>query len=101
MADRLGGRDYLIYANYKPERMGHRRCLVPHLRGAMLEELQRRNYAKNTIDCYPQGRRAIRQGFPSTARPAQSPPLREYQAYLLRERQLELDVSARAPGHSR
>jgi hypothetical protein len=44
---------------------------VTHLRQAMLEELQRRNYAKITIRYQHPGRRAIRQVFSHAPRPTQ------------------------------
>jgi integrase/recombinase XerD len=65
----------------------------------MLEELQRRNYAQNTIYCYLKAVERFAEHFhrpPDTLNHTHS---REYQAYLLRERKLEprtvkLDVSA-------
>ena len=61
---------------------------MTRLRKMMLEELQRRNYAKTTVDAYI---RAVEQ----FARHFKRPPdrltldhLRTYQAYLLRERKL-------------
>ena len=41
---------------------------MTHLRQAMLEELQRRNYATTTVLLLPQGRRAIRQVLSHVAR---------------------------------
>ena len=59
---------------------------MTHLRKMMLEELERRNYAQTTIDCYIQT-------IEDFARYFQRPPdqltpehIREYQAYLFRER---------------
>jgi integrase/recombinase XerD len=72
---------------------------VTHLRRVMLEELQRRNYAKTTIQYYIQAVERF-------AKYSRTPPdqlnhthLRTYQAYLLRERKLgprtvKLHVSA-------
>ncbi len=61
---------------------------MTHLRKMMLEELERRNYAQTTIDCYIQT-------IEDFARHFQRPPdqltpehIREYQAYLFRERKL-------------
>jgi integrase/recombinase XerD len=61
---------------------------MTHLRKMMLEELERRNYAQTTIDCYIQT-------IADFARYFQRPPdqltpehIREYQAYLFRERKL-------------
>src|SRR6266487_1597611 len=61
---------------------------MTHLRKMMLEELERRNYAQTTINCYLQTVDAV-------ARKIRRPPdqlapehIREYQAYLFRERKL-------------
>ena len=63
--------------------MGHKEVPVTHLRRMMLEELQRRNYAKSTVKAYLR----IIQEFASHfhQRPDKLGPqhLREYQAYLL------------------
>lgn len=59
---------------------------MTHLRQAMLEELQRRNYAKTTVLLLPQGRRAIRPVLSHV--PGSTEPERQYQADLLRERHL-------------
>src|SRR5947209_12997421 len=62
---------------------------VTHLRRMMLEELQRRNYAKSTVKAYVR----IIQEF---ARHFHQPPdrlgpqhLRQYQAYLFQEKKLD------------
>ena len=62
---------------------------MTHLRQAMLEELQRRNYAKTTVQYYIQA--VERFAKPCRKRPDQlnREHLREYQAYLLHERKLE------------
>jgi integrase/recombinase XerD len=61
---------------------------MTHLRKMMLEELERRNYAQTTINCYIQT-------VEDFARYLRRPPdqlapehIREYQAYLFRERKL-------------
>ena len=62
---------------------------MTHLRRVMLEEVQRRNYAKTTIEYYI---RAVEQFAKHFHRPPDQlnhDHLREYQAYLLRERKLE------------
>jgi len=62
---------------------------VTHLRQAMLDELQRRNYAKNTIYYYLKAVERFAQHFHRPPHQLNHTHLREYQAYLLRERQLE------------
>jgi integrase/recombinase XerD len=61
---------------------------MTHLRKMMLEELERRNYAQTTIDCYIQTVEDFARYF--RRRPDQLTPehIREYQAYLFRERKL-------------
>src|SRR5260370_8420805 len=61
---------------------------MTHLRKMMLEELERRNYAQTTIDCYIQTIEDFARYFRRP--PAQLTPehIREYQAYLFRERKL-------------
>ena len=49
---------------------------MTHLRKMMLEELQRRNYAETTIDCYLRSRRRFFSTlplFPGSLRPATHP----------------------------
>jgi integrase/recombinase XerD len=72
---------------------------VTHLRQAMLEELQRRNYAKNTVHCYIQAVERFAKYFRRPPDQLNQSHLRTYQAYLLRERKLgprtvKLHVSA-------
>jgi integrase/recombinase XerD len=62
---------------------------VTHVRRAMLEELQRRNYAKNTIYYYLKAVERFAKHFHRPPDQLNHTHLREYQAYLLRERQLE------------
>jgi integrase/recombinase XerD len=61
---------------------------VTHLRKMMLEELERRNYSQSTVSAYIRTIRDLARYFkrsPDQLTPAQ---LREYQAYLFRERKL-------------
>jgi integrase/recombinase XerD len=72
---------------------------VTHLRQVMLEELQRRNFAKNTIQCYIQAVERFARYFRTPPDQLNQSHLRTYQAYLLRERKLgprtvKLHVSA-------
>lgn len=62
---------------------------MTHLRRAMLEELQRRNDAKNTIYYYLKAVERFAKHFHRPPDQLNHTHLREYQAYLLRERQLE------------
>jgi integrase/recombinase XerD len=62
---------------------------VTHLRQAMLEELQRRNYAKTTVQYYIQAVERFARHFRRRPDQLNREHLREYQAYLLRERKLE------------
>ena len=72
---------------------------MTHLRQAMLEELQRRNYARTTIHCYIQAVERFAKYFHTPPDQLNHGHLRTYQAYLLRERKLgprtvKLHVSA-------
>ena len=72
---------------------------MPHLRRVLLEELQRRNYAKTTVDCYVRVIEQLAKHFKRSPDHLNQDHLRAYQAYLLRERKLEprtvkLQVSA-------
>lgn len=62
---------------------------MTHLRRAMLEELQRRNYATNTIYYYLKAVERFAKHFHRPPDELNHTHLREYQAYLLRERHLE------------
>ena len=62
---------------------------MTHLRQAMLEELQRRNYATNTIYYYIKAVERFAKHFHRSPDQLNHTHLREYQAYLLRERRLE------------
>jgi Phage integrase, N-terminal SAM-like domain/Family of unknown function (DUF6796) len=72
---------------------------VTHLRQAMLEELQRRNYAKTTVYYYLKAVERFAKYFHTSPDQLNQSHLRQYQAYLLRERKLgprtvKLHVSA-------
>ena len=62
---------------------------MTHLRQAMLDELQRRNYAKNTIYYYLKAVERFARHFHRPPDQLNHTHLREYQAYLLRDRKLE------------
>lgn len=62
---------------------------MTHLRRAMLEELQRRNYATTTIDCYLKAVERFARHFHRSPDQLTHTHLRECQAYLLRARRLE------------
>jgi len=68
--------------------MGHKEVPVTHLRKMMLDELQRRNYAQSTVDAYISALRDFADHF--DRRPDQLGPehIREFQLYLLRDRNL-------------
>ncbi|MBA3298027.1 MAG: site-specific integrase [Acidobacteria bacterium] len=61
---------------------------MTHLRQAMLEELQRRNYAQTTIDTYMHAVEQFAKHFKRAPDRLTHEHLRTYQAYLLRERKL-------------
>ncbi len=61
---------------------------MTHLRHAMLEELQRRNYAKTTVDAYIHAVEQFSKHFKRPPDRLTLDHLRTYQAYLLRERKL-------------
>jgi hypothetical protein len=69
--------------------VGHEEVPVTHLRQAMLEELQRRNYAKTTVYYYLKAVERFAKHFHRPPDQLNHTHLREYQAYPLRERQLE------------
>jgi integrase/recombinase XerD len=62
---------------------------VTHLRQAMLEELQRRNYATTTVQYYVQAVERFAKHFHRPPDQLNQAHLREYQAYLRRHRKLE------------
>ena len=62
---------------------------MTHLRRVLLEELQRRNYATTTVDCYVRAIEQFAKHFKRSPDHLNQDHLREYQAYLLRERKLE------------
>src|ERR1039458_5346999 len=61
---------------------------MTHLRKMMLEELQRRNYAQTTKDCYIQTIEDFARYFKRPPDQLGPEHIREYQAYLFRERKL-------------
>jgi site-specific recombinase XerD len=61
---------------------------MTHLRKMMLEELERRNYAQTTIDCYIQTIEDFAHYFRRPPDQLTPEHIREYQAYLFRERKL-------------
>ena len=72
---------------------------MTHLRRVMLEELQRRNYAKTTIEYYVRAVERFAKHFNRSPDRLNQDHLRAYQAHLLRERALaprtvKLHVSA-------
>jgi integrase/recombinase XerD len=61
---------------------------MTQLRKMMLEELERRNYAQTTIDCYIQTVEDFARYFRRPPEQLTPEHTREYQAYLFRERKL-------------
>ena len=61
---------------------------MTHLRKMMLEELERRNYAQTTIDCYIQTIEDFARYFRRPPDQLTPEHIRKYQAYLFRERKL-------------
>ena len=61
---------------------------MTHLRKMMLEELERRNYTQTTIDCYMQAIEDFARHFRRPPDQLTPEHIREYQAYLFRERKL-------------
>ncbi|PYX55461.1 MAG: integrase [Acidobacteria bacterium] len=61
---------------------------MTHLRKMMLEELERRNYAQTTINCYLQTVEDFARYFRRPPDQLAPEHIREYQAYLFRERKL-------------
>lgn len=62
---------------------------MTHLRTMMLEELQRRNYAPNTIDAYLRSVEQFAKHFKRSPDQLTREHLREYQAYLLTNQKLQ------------
>ncbi len=61
---------------------------MTHLRQTMLDELQRRNYAKTTVESYIHAVERFAKHFKRRPDQLNQDHLRTYQAYLLRERKL-------------
>src|SRR6266487_2223938 len=62
---------------------------VTHLRNMMLEELQRRNYSQNTTRAYVRVVRELAKHFHQPPDRLGPDHIRQFQAYLFRERKLE------------
>src|ERR1700730_661128 len=70
---------------------------MTHLRKMMLEELERRNYAQTTINCYIQTVEDFARYFRRPPDQLTPEHIREYQAYLFRERKLAASTQFQAP----
>jgi site-specific recombinase XerD len=70
---------------------------MTHLRKMMLEELERRNYAQSTIDCYLQTVEDFARYFRRSPDRHTPEHIREYQAYLFRERKLAASTVTQRP----
>jgi integrase/recombinase XerD len=68
--------------------LGHRRFTVTHLRQMMLDELQRRNYSQNTVRSYIFAVEDFAKYFHCSPERLGPEHIRQYQAYLFRERKL-------------
>src|SRR5215469_15203022 len=109
---RKGSRARVIATSYTPERplarqtalsmafcfqrdrvFGHygviRRFPMTRLRKIMLEELERRNYSEGTIRCYLRAVADFARYFHRSPDQLRPEHVREYQAYLFRERKLQ------------
>ncbi len=67
---------------------------MTHLRKMMLEELQRRNYAKTTIDCYLRSVEDFSRHFHCSPDRLGPRHIREYQAAMFQKRQLSPNTVA-------
>ena len=67
---------------------------MTHLRKMMLEELQRRNYAETTIDCYLRAVEDFSRHFHSSPDRLGPRHIREYQAALFHERKFSPNTVA-------
>jgi hypothetical protein len=70
---------------------------MTHLRKMMLEELERRNYAQTTKDCYIQTIEDFARHFRRPPDQLTPEHIREYQAYLFRERKLAASNRTKPP----
>ena len=61
---------------------------MTHLRKIMLEELERRNYAQATIDCYLRAVAEFSLHFHRSPNQLEPEHIRQYQAYLFGQRKL-------------
>jgi hypothetical protein len=69
--------------------LGHKEVIVTHLRQKMLDELQRRNYSQNTICTYMHAVEEFSRYFHRSPDKLGPDHIRQYQAYLFRERKLQ------------
>src|SRR5262249_11848535 len=67
---------------------GHKEVPVTHLRKLMLEDLERRNYAASTTRAYLQAVDEFARYFNRPPNQLGPDHIRQYQAYLFRERKL-------------
>ena len=74
--------------------MGHKEAFVTHLRQKMLDELQRRNYSQNTVYTYLHAIEDFSRYFHRTPDRLGPDHIRQYQAYLFRERKLQAGTIA-------
>src|SRR6185312_12311596 len=74
---------------------GHKEVLVTQLRKMMLEELQRRNYSKTTVNAYLKMVESFARQFHRSPDQLGPEEIRGYQVYLLTERKM----GARTVGH--
>jgi integrase/recombinase XerD len=65
--------------------VGHKEAFVTHLRQMMLDELQRRNYAQNTVRAYIHAVEDFAKYFRRSSNRLGSEHIREYQVHLFRD----------------
>jgi hypothetical protein len=68
--------------------VGHKEVIVTHLRQQMLDELQRRNYSQSTVRSYIYAVEDFAKYFHRSPERLGPDHIRQYQAYLFRERKL-------------
>jgi hypothetical protein len=68
--------------------LGHKEAFVTHLRQLMLDELQRRNYSQSTVRSYIFAVEDFAKYFHRSPERLGPDHIRQYQAYLFRERKL-------------
>jgi hypothetical protein len=69
--------------------LGHKEAFVTHLRQKMLDELQRRNYSQSTVYTYLHAVEDFSRYFHRSPDRLGPDHIRQYQAYLFRERKLQ------------